>query len=351
MNSKDLDLKANTLVLDPQDVRWIEFIKSHPQANIFHHPAWINLLSECYGYHPFIVIVEDAEGLIKAGVPVLEVNSFLTGRRWVSLPFSDYCVPLSQDEESLGELTDWFINAYQGKEIPKIELRWELPATDSMQQNSNNVFHTIALSEDSEEVVKRFKRSHRQNIRTAEKRGVHVEKGDKLEHLQLYYQLQLETRQRLGVPAQPRRFFELMADHLFKQGLGFVLLAYKDNECLAGIVFLCFGKSIVAKYAASRTDTLKLRPNNLIFWSGIKWGCENGYSIFELGRTEASNSGLCRYKRGWGAVEKPLTYSTLPIRQDQTESGKLQNMMQKVIRKSPVWVCQAAGELLYKHYG
>ena len=45
------------LILEPSDERWIAFTASKPLANIFHHPAWINLMAECYGYRPFVVAV------------------------------------------------------------------------------------------------------------------------------------------------------------------------------------------------------------------------------------------------------------------------------------------------------
>ena len=337
--------------IEPCDERWLAFAASHAQANIFHHPAWINLLAECYGYRPFIIAVQDDEGELFAGMPIMEVNSFLTSRRWVSLPFSDYCVPLSRDDESLEKLADYFVNAYENDQVPSIELRWELPHQETIQQKSNHVLHSIELSENIDSVAKRFKRSHRQNIRTAEKRGVRVEWGNKIEHMRLYYQLQLETRQRQGVPVQPWRFFELLATTLFEQELGFALLAYKDEECLAGVIFLHWGKYIVAKYAASRADTLKLRPNNLLFWTGIHWGCEHGKTVFDFGRTDNSNSGLCRYKRGWGAVEKPLIYSVLSSKPPNQKNSRFQDILKPVIRKSPLWVCRASGELLYRHYG
>ena len=340
----------NCLLLNPEDERWLDFASSNSQANIFHHPAWQHLLSSCYGYAPFVLVVHDDTGEICAGLPLMEINSWVTGRRWVSLPFTDYCAPLSRDDESLTCLTNWIINAYQDKQAPRIELRWEFPQNEMILRSSDMVVHTIELNADPDLVAKGLKRTHRQNIRTAEKRGVRVERGDQIEHLRMYYELQLETRRRHGVPAQPWRFFKCLAHSLFEPGLGFVLLAYKDDECLAGIVFLHWQKTITAKYAASRTDSWKLRPNNLLFWSGIQWGCENGYTMFDFGRTEKTDSGLRRYKKGWGAVERPLVYSMLSENQPQGTNAKMENIMQNVIRKSPPIVCQVAGELLYKHF-
>jgi lipid II:glycine glycyltransferase (peptidoglycan interpeptide bridge formation enzyme) len=125
--------------------------------------------------------------------------------------------------------------------------------------------HTVQLNRDTEMVAKTFKRQHRQNIRTAEKKGVRVEWGDQIEHLRLYYQLQLEIRRRQVIPVQPWKFFEYLASVLFSRNLGSVLLAYVDEESIAGVVYLHWQKYLVAKYAASKDECWQLRTNNLLF--------------------------------------------------------------------------------------
>lgn len=338
--------------LDLKDDRWMTFIDSHPQANIFHHPAWIQLLFETYHYRPFIAAILDAEDKICAGIPVMEVKSLFTGRRWVSLPFSDYCIPLAIDEPSLRTLIGQLVQYRKDQKIPNIELRWELPGSTSFySSDAQFVLQTIALDRNPEVVAKRFERVHRQNIRSAEKRGVIIEKGEQVEHMRIFYELQVETRHRKGIPAQPWSYFKKFASLIFEKGLGFVLLARKDEEYLAGIVFFNWGKSMVAKYAASREDRLNLRPNNLLFWTGIQWGCENGFAEFDMGRTDIDHVGLRRYKKGWGATEKPLYYSTLSTRQARPTDGKVMDILHHVIQNSPAWVCRISGELLYRHIG
>ena len=108
---------------------------------------------------------------------------------------------------------------------------------------------------------------------------------------------------------------------------------------------------LVAKYAASSQDAWGLRPNDLLFWTAIKWGCENGYTVFDWGRTDIANAGLREFKRGWGATEVPLVYSGLPNPPNEVTSGLLMHGMNSVIRKSPTWVCRAAGEVLYRYFG
>jgi CelD/BcsL family acetyltransferase involved in cellulose biosynthesis len=338
------------VLLSSNDDGWLEFATAHPEATIFHHHAWIELINKCYNFRPFVIAVRDSGGKITAGLPMMDISTAFRSHRLVSLPFTDYCNPLYRDAEALERLTAGITTLYHKGICPKIELRWDFLPHTGIYTYSNYIRHTVALSPDAAQVIKRFDRAHRQNTRAAEQKGVRVEQGNEQEQLRLFYQLQLRTRRRHGVPIQPWRFFDMLGEKLFKQGLGFVLLAYRGDECLAGMVILCWNKSLFAKYAASSEDTLNLRPNNLLFWTAIEMGCTNGYRAFDMGRSDIKNEGLRRYKRGWGAEEIPLNYSLLSATHDRhLGDSAIMTMAQKVIRHSPLWVCQLAGELLYRH--
>lgn len=92
------------LTLDIEDPRWRQLVATHPDAGPFHHPAWARTIADVYRFRPFVAAVEDAEGALAAGLPVIEVPAFPRGRRWVSLPFTDHCAPLARSSAALSEL-------------------------------------------------------------------------------------------------------------------------------------------------------------------------------------------------------------------------------------------------------
>jgi lipid II:glycine glycyltransferase (peptidoglycan interpeptide bridge formation enzyme) len=337
-------------LLDHTDEHWLAFVASQPNANTFHDPVWINVLTNCYGYRPFVVAVTDDEGQICAGVPVLDVRSPLTGKRWISLPFTDHCMPLYRDDEALERLTQALLMLYREKKLPRLELRWNYPQQPLLHHHSDCVLHTVRLSEDVAAVQKQFHSMHRRNIKTAEKRGVRIEWGYEMQHIRQFYALHLQTRQRQGVPIQPWAFFEALGK-MIADGHGFVLLAYKDDACLAAAVFLHAHQTLIYKYGASANnpEAMNLRPNNLIFWHAIRWGCEHGYTIFDMGKTDMENTGLRDFKSKWGAEEIPLIYSTIAAEPPDGGHGRLSALVEKVIHRSPPWVGRVIGELLYKH--
>ena len=79
------------------DSRWPEFILHHPSSSVFHTPAWLTALQRTYGYTPLVLTTSPPGSKIENGIPFCRVNSILTGKRLVSLPFSDHCQPLSAD--------------------------------------------------------------------------------------------------------------------------------------------------------------------------------------------------------------------------------------------------------------
>lgn len=318
---------------------------------VFHHPDWMKNLEDSYGYTTFIAAVEDGPNRISAGVPLAEVDSRLTGRRWVSLPFSDYCQPLANVEEGLEALTNGLFELKRETGIPRIELRWEYPARPKIATASLNVLHIGHFHrETEEEVLAQFKRKVRYCIRTTQERGVRVEGGTSAGHLKEFYRLHCLTRRRHGVPVQPWLYFENLGRNLLEHGLGQVLLAYLDDTCIAGLVYLKFGKTVTMKYGASgEVDLTNLHPNYLLDWEAIRRGSAEGYTLFDCGRSDINNTGLRNYKNQWRYEEKPLVYSYLGCKPE--EESRLMGLSTGLIRHSPMWVCRTIGELLYRHVG
>lgn len=341
-----------TIRIGVDDPRWLSFIQQQPDCTIFHHPGWSSLLSECYGYRPFVIAVENASGEVLAGLPMMEVRSWLTGNRWVSLPFTDYCPPLSVDQRALGALSEYLLQLSERDEIPRVEVRWPLPPCAGLQTVCDNVLHTLRLSEDPEAAFRSFKKTQvQQRVMKAQREGVQICRCDACEDMQVYFQLHVHTRRRLGVPAQPRRFFELVWEKFIKRKLGFILLAYKGATPIAGAVFLTFNGTVTYKYSASDPDYWALRPNNLILWTAIRWGCENGYKIFDWGRTESSNQSLRSFKDGWGTTEHPLPYTFIGENSVPRRDRLQERLLTQVIQRSPSFVCRTLGEVFYKHVG
>ena len=340
-------VKLKRLPLD--NAKWMEFVKVMHAATIFHHPAWIDFLCECYDFHPLVIAIEDNKGRITAGIPLVETNSLFRGKKWLSLPFTDHCAPLFQDENALSLLLSGIIDQYREKICRSVELRWGDPINSQMALKSDYVLSKIKLGPDPEVVASRIKPKHFRQIQVSQNRGIHVKVGTDADQMQDFYSLHLINRHRLGVPIQPRKFFKLMYERLLQQGYGFVISAYKDNKCVAAALFLHWNKNLIYKYAASNEVGRQQSAMDPILWTAINWGCEHGKETLDLGRSLKIQEGLRKFKKRWGADESPLTYSLIPDRSSSKMNDLLLGLLKITIRHSPLWVCRLSGELLYKY--
>lgn len=339
--------------LDPvADRRWVQFLDHTVDASPFHHPAWLALLRRTYRYPVEALCVIDRDGAIAAGVPLARVESRLTGRRVVALPFSDACSPLALPGPSAAAAPALLEalgveRAHTGLDI---ELRAPVRGIAGGHVVPRFLSHRLALGEDSAAILRAARSQVRRGIAKADREGVTVTRATGRASLEAFYALHLRTRRRQGVPTQPKPFI-LAFEELFGHGLGFVLVARHAGRPIAAAVFLSFGGTLLYKYGASDERHLAVRPNNLLFAEAIRAGCAAGCHVLDFGRTDFDNPGLAAFKRSWGAAETVLHYTYVADAPPQSGSGTASRALAAVIRRAPPLAGRAIGTALYRHVG
>ncbi|MCZ7636147.1 MAG: hypothetical protein M5U12_08980 [Verrucomicrobia bacterium] len=92
-------------IINPRtDLRWDTWLEAFPDATVFHTAAWAAVLEDTYGFKPVHLAFGDPDAPT-ALLPVMECSSLLTGRRGVSLPFTDHVAPLIRDRGTTGPRT------------------------------------------------------------------------------------------------------------------------------------------------------------------------------------------------------------------------------------------------------
>jgi CelD/BcsL family acetyltransferase involved in cellulose biosynthesis len=329
-------------VLELDDPRWAAFVARCAQATPFHRPVWADVLRRTYGYRAFVLSVGDERPT--AGAPFLEVRGLSGRRRWISLPFTDSCPPLAEDDAAQADL----IAALSELRSPPMEIRGAVDAA-GWRTDAEAVEHVLDLRAGIDAARAGFSRSRVvRNISRAEREGAVVRTATSLDDLEDFYALHTRTRRRQGVPVQPRRFFALIWSHLVEAGLGTILLADAGGRrATAGALFLASGGTTIYKFGASDPEGWPHRPNHLLLWTAIRDACERGDRRFDFGRTDLGNESLRAFKSGWGATERPLRYSA-PDRTAGTE-GIASRAMGVAIRRGPSWLCRGVGETLYRY--
>jgi len=122
---------------------------------------------------------------------------------------------------------------------------------------------------------------------------------------------------------------------------------------IAASIFFHFGENVIFKYGASDRSYQELRANDLVMWEAIRWYRDRGYSKLNLGRTDPLNLGLIRFKRDWGADERPLPYFRCDVPTGQFKRQVFSNnrAIQRFLSLLPISFLRALGSFAYRHLG
>jgi CelD/BcsL family acetyltransferase involved in cellulose biosynthesis len=337
-------------LIDPvRDPRWAEFVEIAPAASVFHHPRWIGLLEEQYGYEVLACCAVDRDGRVRAGQALAMVKSRLTAARLVGLPFSDICPPLITEGDGAAAALTFALDELRSRLGVSLEVHGSLPQPlPSAHPSKHYLHHVLTLEPDADAVTRRFVKSQiLRGARRAQREGLRVELRTDHDALMAFYRLHVATRRRQGLLPHPRRFIA-RSSRLLDDGLGFVAIALDGAAPAAAAVFLHFRDVLTYKYGASDASRLTKRPNNLLFVEAIRWGCAHGMTTLDFGRTDIGHESLRAFKLAFGADERRLVYTTLSSSGSRRARDwrRASGLAAPLIRHTPPLVSRGLAELL-----
>jgi lipid II:glycine glycyltransferase (peptidoglycan interpeptide bridge formation enzyme) len=271
-------------------------------------------LISAYGYRPIVLTSTSPGEPLTDGIAFCEVNSWLTGRRLVSLPFADHADPLLSDNEALSEFTDWLLRECTRQNWRYVELR---PLSRAMQSGGLSTasqsfwLHTIDLEPSVEELFCALHKDCLQRrIRRAERAQLIYERGRSDRLLEDFYRLLIITRRRQRLPPQPRAWFRNLVACMGSKVE--IRLARKDGIPIAAILALYHHRTVVYKYGCSDENFHCLGGVPFLFLRLIEESKMTGAEQLDLGRTALDNTGLLEFKDRLGAARQRFSYLRYP---------------------------------------
>jgi hypothetical protein len=342
-----------------KDPRWAKFLEMHPRASVFHSPAWLEALSRSYGYQSIAYTTSSPDEELRNGIVFCRVESWLTGRRLVSLPFSDHCEPLVDRPEDLQVFVDGLEQELRDGNWRYIEIRpLHLVEIESplCRPTATYSFHQLNLDPDLDTIFCNFhKNSTQRKILRAQREGLEYQEGTTESLLDTFYRLLVITRRRHRVPPQPKNWFRNLLS-CFGEALK-IRLALKDGRAVAGMLTLRHKDTLIYKYGGSDARFNRFGGMHLLYWETIRDAKNSGLHMFDLGRSDAHQAGLIKFKSRWGATQSALTYSRY-VGSGNSEhifdhggtNWKIR-MLKCGFGQAPPSVLSVLGNLLYKHVG
>lgn len=341
--------------VDPiRDPRWREFLNFHPAASLFHSPAWLEALRRTFNYEPFVATTCSPGTLLHNGVVFCRVASSLTGRRLVSLPFSDHCEPLAEQPEDVAEILGTLAHYMRHERMSYAEVR---PRTSGFHMPAEFApahefwLHTLDVTPSVDELFRGFhKDCIQRKIRRAEREGLVAEAGRSDALLHSFYQLLLLTRRRLGVPPHPLSWFRSLIETF--GDLLEISVASRDGKPVASILTLRFKDILVYKYGCSDAHYNRLGGIPFLFWRAIRQANSLGLRELDFGRSDLTDTGLIAFKDRWGCTRIALRYWRSPA-----SSASLRTQTRIIGAAKPLVACiplpllSAVGKLVTRHLG
>jgi len=335
------------------DVRWTECVQASRAATMFHTASWLKVIHKTYGWDSRVLAIVDNSGVVKGCVPYFMIKSAITGRRIVSVPFSDYCHPVCEtDDECTSVLRGLREVAYEGR-VDSVQVRGIASEKVAIQEGwvpgARFVSHKVWLTDGIEATERRYhKDCVQRKIRKAEREGVQIELGSRSERVDQFYALLVKTRRRHGYPPPPKRWLFNVAECV--PGAEYVICSYQGIP-VAGVVTIRWKDTLYYKYGASDERFHHLGAMPLLYREMMRRAAKEGVQNVDLGRTELSNRGLTEFKERFGGVPTMVQYwefGTGRGRQGRV-SGAIWNLGRAAITRLPLCVLPSIGNALYPH--
>lgn len=332
---------------------WNNLALSAQDYSVFHSAEWANVIHSTYKYQPLYYVYKDSEE-VNALIPLMIVDNHLAGKKAVCLPFSDYCAPLLLNDNTVFEDLFKKILVYlKFQNIDSLEIRGGTNFLKNIDSSNCFYVHRLELRKSDEELFAGFKGATRRNIKKAVREGIAVKVENTMESVNGFYNINRVTRRDHGLPPQPRLFFENIFSEFISKKKGFVINAFYKDELVASKIFLHFGDKAIFKFGASIKAYQHLRANNIIIWEAIKLYNKLGYKELSLGKTELENTGLRRFKLGWGASEEIDNTYRFSLKNNKFIRFKSYTVgfHNQLFKKMPLIVLEFISEILYKYMG
>jgi len=356
----------NAVWLDSgKQIAWDLFVSKNAGSLVYHQSAWKKVLEEAFSHIQgnFLMVPDINNRQIVAGLPVYIVNSWLLGKRIVSIPYASICNPLISNPNDFVKILPQLRKMQKKTRASYIEIKAinnsGLLSSMNLIPHINYKHNYVLLKGTIDDIFFRCSRNVRRVIKDAQKMQIVVEIAESKTGLKLFYEMLKSTRRRLALPSLPYRFYESIWQHLIPL-YGKLFLASRNGSVLGGLLVLHANKVWVAEYICDWGLEESSYIKHILYWTAIKMAHAQDGKIFSFGRTSVNNKNLLYHKRKWGSLEEDLSDFRFSLATNEIENlGITHNreftntyrLIRYLCRVTPFPIYNMIGRFCYRHMG
>jgi CelD/BcsL family acetyltransferase involved in cellulose biosynthesis len=294
-------------ILDPAE--WDASVAAMPERTVFHNLAWLECLREEFGGRLELMGVRLQDRVVAVWPtlmlrrgPIRIAGSPLPG--WATA----YLGPLFLDSSLAGDCLREMHGVSEARQSHfracRVMDRADCIDLAALGFTQTRRFETylLDLTRSEDELWRGLKKECRSRIRKGDKNSIEIVEERDASYLDDFWEMSVEVYARAGrAPSYTRGMLSHTHERLFPHRL-LALSAFADGRRIAGIVILHDDHSAMYWAGASRSDGLRLAPNNLLHWRAILACRDRGLMSYDMISTKGSKG---RFKRSFSpaAVE------------------------------------------------
>jgi FemAB-related protein (PEP-CTERM system-associated) len=331
-------------------LKWDSYVMQHPQGSPFHLSSWQRTIQSTFKHRPRHLVSMDQQNNIKGLLPLFSVRSLIFGRMLISTPQAAYGGMLSDSESISNELLSKAQEIARSENVQFLELRNFRNSVDSPALISKDLYVTFRqeLNPDPEKNFLSIPRKTRAECREGIKNGLEFKVNEI--GVDGFYQIYSRSVRDLGTPVFSKRLF---ANGMREFGENCKIFSvHWQGKPVSAVWTLFYKDEVVPYYGGSLREYNRLALNNYMYWMLIKYGCENGYRIFDFGRSK-KGTGSFDFKKRWGMVMTDLPYQYFLVRKNSLpDTSPLNPKFSLSIRlwqKLPMPIANTFGPIISNH--
>jgi FemAB-related protein (PEP-CTERM system-associated) len=283
------------------EAEWSAFVDGCAAASAYHQWGWRRVFERAFG-HETLYLGARAGGRLVGVLPLVFFDSWLFGRFLVSLPFVNYGGVLADEGPAADALVARAVEMAGARGCAHLELRHRARRFAALHPKQHKVAMFLPLAQSEEAAWQALDRKVRNQVRKAEKSGLTASSGG-AELIGGFYEVFSRNMRDLGTPVYSAQFFSEVLRQFPETVRVFVV---RHGELIvAGAVTIGHRHAVEVPWASSLKDYRALCPNNLLYWTMIRHAIDEGYRVFDFGRS-TPDEGTFHFKRQWGAEPEPL---------------------------------------------